>query len=140
MITEQDIVERLRNHVNHRNGPSLLNGAWQMMLEAADEIANLRAERDDWKGAAECNDAFLQMAKEGHPITIVPPHGASAAAREMRERCAKVAENPGFIEAQDTDWDLGVNYAKSFIAKAIRALPDTSSAIATNRLTSGDTK
>jgi hypothetical protein len=36
MITEQDIVERLRNHVNHRNGPSLLNGAWQMMLDAAD--------------------------------------------------------------------------------------------------------
>jgi uncharacterized coiled-coil DUF342 family protein len=46
MITEQDIVERLRNHVNHRNGPSLLNGAWQMMLDAADEITKLRAERD----------------------------------------------------------------------------------------------
>jgi hypothetical protein len=46
MNTEQDIVERLRNHVNHRNGPSLLNGARQMMLDAADEITNLRAERD----------------------------------------------------------------------------------------------
>jgi hypothetical protein len=46
MNTEPDIVERLRNHVNHRNGPSLLTGARQMMLDAADEIIKLRAERD----------------------------------------------------------------------------------------------
>lgn len=37
-----------------------------------------------------------------------------------RERCAKVAENPGFIEARDTEWDEGVNFAKTFIATAIR--------------------
>jgi len=37
-----------------------------------------------------------------------------------RERCAKIAENPGFIQAQDTEWDAGVNYAKRFIANAIR--------------------
>lgn len=37
-----------------------------------------------------------------------------------RERCAKIAENPGFIQAQDTEWDEGVNYAKRFIAEAIR--------------------
>jgi hypothetical protein len=43
-----------------------------------------------------------------------------AEARE-RERCAKIAENPGFIQAQDTEWDEGVNYAKRFIADAIRA-------------------
>ena len=39
---------------------------------------------------------------------------------QERERCAKVAENPGFIEAWDTDWDEGVNHAKTFIANAIR--------------------
>lgn len=44
-----------------------------------------------------------------------------AATEIERERCAKIAENPGFIQAQDTDWDLGVNYAKKFIAAAIRA-------------------
>lgn len=38
-----DIVERLRNHVNHRGGPTIENSAWQMMLEAAAEIEKLRA-------------------------------------------------------------------------------------------------
>lgn len=43
------------------------------------------------------------------------------AAREIeRERCAKIAETPGFIECRDTDWDEGVNFAKRFIAAAIR--------------------
>jgi hypothetical protein len=37
-----DVVERLRNHVNNRGGASLQNGAWQMMLDAADEIERCR--------------------------------------------------------------------------------------------------
>ena len=37
-----DIVERLRKHVNDRGGASLENGAWAMMLKAADEIERLR--------------------------------------------------------------------------------------------------
>jgi len=37
-----DIVERLRKHVNDRGGASLENGAWSMMLKAADEIERLR--------------------------------------------------------------------------------------------------
>jgi hypothetical protein len=41
--------------------------------------------------------------------------------REAYEDAAKVAESPGFIEARDTEWDAGVNYAKRFIADAIRA-------------------
>lgn len=44
----------------------------------------------------------------------------SAAVLRERERCAQIAENPGFIEARDTEWDEGVNYAKKFIAEAIR--------------------
>lgn len=40
--TADDIVKRLRNHVNNRGGPSIANGAWEMMLEAADEIERLR--------------------------------------------------------------------------------------------------
>lgn len=39
---------------------------------------------------------------------------------DEREQCARVAENPGFIQAQDTEWDIGVNYAKAYIARAIR--------------------
>ena len=39
---------------------------------------------------------------------------------DERERCAKIAENPGFIEGRDSEWDEGVNYAKRFIADAIR--------------------
>jgi hypothetical protein len=38
-----DIIERLRKHVNNRGGPSIANGAWEMMLEAATEIEQLRA-------------------------------------------------------------------------------------------------
>lgn len=38
------------------------------------------------------------------------------------ERAAAIALNPGFIEATDTDWDGGVNFAKRFIHKAIRDL------------------
>lgn len=42
------------------------------------------------------------------------------AIRAENERCAGVADNPGFIEARDTEWDVGVNYAKRYIATAIR--------------------
>jgi len=41
-VPAADIVERLRNHVNNRGGASLQNGAWQMMLDAADEIERTR--------------------------------------------------------------------------------------------------
>ena len=37
-----DFVERLRKHVNDRGGASLENGAWSMMLKAADEIERLQ--------------------------------------------------------------------------------------------------
>lgn len=46
MTEKLDIVERLRKHVGDRGGASLQNGAWQMMLEAADEIEGLRMEHD----------------------------------------------------------------------------------------------
>lgn len=36
------IEERLRQHVTARGGPQIENGAWSMMLEAADEIERLR--------------------------------------------------------------------------------------------------
>jgi len=47
---DKDIVQALRDHVNSRGGPSknengeviMKNGAWDMMLEAADEIEKLR--------------------------------------------------------------------------------------------------
>jgi hypothetical protein len=41
-----DIVNRLRAHVNDRGGPSIENGGWQMMLDAADDIEVLQRERD----------------------------------------------------------------------------------------------
>lgn len=47
--------------------------------------------------------------------------GVEAGRLHERDRCAALAENPGFIEARDTEWDEGVNYAKKFIASAIRA-------------------
>lgn len=38
-----------------------------------------------------------------------------------REACAKLAECPGFVAAQDTEWDTGFNDAKRMIAAAIRS-------------------
>lgn len=40
-----DLVERLRAHVNNRGGASIQNGAWQMMLDAADQIEQLQDDR-----------------------------------------------------------------------------------------------
>lgn len=48
--------------------------------------------------------------------------GQSEQVRETVERCAKVAEMPGFEEARDTDFDVGYNHAKRKIATAIRKL------------------
>src|SRR5882672_4090104 len=45
------------------------------------------------------------------------------ALKDECERCAKIAENPGFIQARDSEWDDGVNFAKAFIADAIRKSP-----------------
>ncbi len=42
-MSKDDLIERLRDHVNKRGGPALKNGAWDMMLEAAAEIERLRA-------------------------------------------------------------------------------------------------
>lgn len=49
---------------------------------------------------------------------------ARAAIAVVREEAAKIAENPGFIQAQDTEWDEGVNYVKAFIAAALRRMGD----------------
>lgn len=38
------------------------------------------------------------------------------------EECARIAEDPGFIDARDSEWDEGVNFAKRYIADAIRRL------------------
>lgn len=38
------------------------------------------------------------------------------------EAAAREAETGGFIEARDSEWDEGVNYARKFIAARIRAL------------------
>jgi hypothetical protein len=39
---------------------------------------------------------------------------------DVIEWCARKAENPAFIQARDTEWDEGVNYAKRLIANKLR--------------------
>lgn len=50
---------------------------------------------------------------------------ARAAIAVVIERCAEVAEDPGFVQARDTEWDTGFNYAKRIIAAAIRKLGES---------------
>src|SRR3954447_22878961 len=63
-------------------------------------------------------DALMSLGHHGHYETMF--RVVREEVERERERCAKVAENPGFIQATDTDWDEGVNHAKKFIAAAIR--------------------
>lgn len=61
---------------------------------------------------------------QNHAIAQIQPTIFAAieeAVAAEREACARTAANPGFIRAQDTEWDDGVEYAKLFIATAIRA-------------------
>jgi hypothetical protein len=39
------IIQRLRAHVAARGGPTVANGAWQMMLDAADRIETLEMQQ-----------------------------------------------------------------------------------------------
>jgi hypothetical protein len=116
MINEPDIVERLRNHVNHRNGPSLLNGEELMMLDAAAEITKLRAETEDLLNAAE----HFRAERD-------------AAAREMRERCADIAEarraatraKAKACKAPSQQSWFARSIEAAEIAQRLRALPST---------------
>lgn len=62
--------------------------------------------------------ALMLVGKHGHYETIF--RVVREEVERERDRCARLAENPGFIRAQDTEWDEGVNYAKRFIANVIR--------------------
>lgn len=71
----------------------------------------------------ECSDAIcthLDCPSCGCMAYLV--QAIRQAENDKLEEAARVAENPGFIQARDTEWDMGVNYAKPFIANAIRAL------------------
>jgi hypothetical protein len=91
------LIERLHDHNDPRS--------FETRLEAAAEIERLTAERANryWEGR------YRDEKAENERL------------RALVEGCAAIAENPGFIQAKDTEWDEGVNYAKRFIAKAIRA-------------------
>ena len=68
------------------------------------------------------NDAVTKI-RDDHPAVVFAATVRQQAEDAMREHCAEVALSPGFIEARDTEWDTGVNYAKRYIATAIRATP-----------------
>lgn len=47
MDHKNSLQTRLREHVKKRGNPTIPNGAWDMMLEAADRIDDLEAEVKD---------------------------------------------------------------------------------------------
>lgn len=66
------------------------------------------------------NSALIAFLKQ-----IAPHCGDAQQARDQAlEDAAKVALDPGFIQARDSEWDTGFNDAKRVIAHAIRALKE----------------
>lgn len=47
VIPDAALCERLRKHVQDRGGAAIENGAWQMMLEAADRLESLSRQLSD---------------------------------------------------------------------------------------------
>lgn len=44
-----EISQKLRSYVQSRGGPALKGGAWELMLEAADEIDRMQTRVDAWR-------------------------------------------------------------------------------------------
>lgn len=116
MSTEADIVKRLRVKAEMiYQGEAIAFGSEvDLMTEAADLITKLRAERD----AKEC--LILELRAD-----------AKNATRDMRERCADLAAKFDLDGALGSVLPKGWEGCRRSIAKAIRALPDTPTVIAT---------
>jgi hypothetical protein len=117
MNTEADIVERLRNKVtsDHKRGcqgreygcSCGYDDTKDALMElAAAEILNLRADITELRAERD------------------------AAAREMREQCAKVAINSYNLMFPKPRNRITAENAGHAVARAIRALPDASSVVA----------
>lgn len=113
MTTPRDDIAGLVERMDHAAGLLLLNRSSEIELDTLHEASNqlyaLSARVKEWE-------------EHAGPYWEARATRAEQERDEAYERAANAAENPGFIEAQDTDWDLGVNFAKSFIAAAIRRL------------------
>lgn len=97
----------------------ILGESWNLEGEIDRLRAELAAERERYAAERKLCEEALAAAIKDTADKVVPMIRQAVAAE--RERCAKIAEeNPGFIEARDTEWDEGVNFAKRFIAAAIR--------------------
>ena len=85
----------------------------ELVTVVAEALANAIAMR---KGSPPIRNCLAMMPSE---MAERFRDDARAAIPLALEYAAKIAENPGFIEARDTEWDEGVNYAKRYISTAI---------------------
>lgn len=86
-----DLTKRLRDHVNKRGGPCIKGGAWDMMMQAADEIDSLSEQVLAWKASAEIkqneiNECRILFGKAGFPSTFPLRSLVSVACEQLRER------------------------------------------------------
>ena len=86
----------------------------KLIEEMAEALANAIAMR---KGSPPIRNCLAMMPAE---MADRFRDDARAVVPIVMNYCAEIARNPGFIEARDTDWDVGVNFAKRFISDAIR--------------------
>jgi hypothetical protein len=77
----EDLIARLRDHVNHRGGPSIEGGAWSMMLSAADALEAQARRIEDI--AEQYNSVRL---------TPVPEKILKEATNEIAQLRARIAE------------------------------------------------
>lgn len=126
---QADEVDRFNEHLRKSGTPDDgLQRNWQR--EAVDEIERLRGCLKIAPGVVMIayEDGAHQRVSRGYAKERCRAEKAESALAQARKDAlldaAKKAENPGFIEARDTEWDEGVNYAKRFVAAAIRALAE----------------
>jgi len=87
----------------------------EIVKALADSLAIANEQAKHWKSQVEGLQHVLASQAEVF----------AAGFSSVIEAAAREAESGGFIEARDSEWDEGVNYARSFIAARIRSLSNS---------------
>lgn len=121
-----DLVKQMRDHVTSRGGPTLKNGAWSMLLEAADRIeelealcANLNIQVQVWAQEARTQKSTVHKCYQAATGSTGEP-GDWNGARPVVERIKELeAENAKLREALTPSADTKAAYMSEVVLETI---------------------